>query len=116
MSQYYISHPASLGMIIYFITVFVIAILISLCIAIICGIVTKKILQRKGYNKHWFWMGFFLGIWGIIIALIMAFLKSKEDVELKNVELINKYKKLLDDGIITEEEFQTKKEQLLSKC
>ena len=116
MSQYYISHPASLGFIISYVIVFVIGLLVSIGFGILCGIVTKKIVERKGYSAHWFWLGFFLGVWGIIIALIMTLFNSKEDVKLKNVELLNKYKKLLDDGIISQEEFQAKKEELLTKC
>ena len=35
--------------------------------------------------------------------------------ENEKIELINKYKKLLDDGTITEEEFNSKKSELLNK-
>lgn len=33
----------------------------------------------------------------------------------EKIELINKYKKLLDDGVITQEEFESKKSDLLNK-
>jgi len=36
-----------------------------------------------------------------------------EDTELRNAQAIREYKKLLDDGILTEEEYEAKKKQLL---
>lgn len=39
--------------------------------------------------------------------------KKESKVELSNADEIRQYKQLLDDGIITEEEFNVKKKQLL---
>lgn len=39
---------------------------------------------------------------------------DKNDTDLKNIESIREYKKLLDEGIITQEEFNMKKKQLLN--
>ena len=39
--------------------------------------------------------------------------KQKETVEKDNIEKLKEYKKLLDDGIITQEDFDKKKQQLL---
>ena len=38
---------------------------------------------------------------------------TTEDAEIRNAQAIREYKKLLDDGIITSEEFEAKKKQLL---
>lgn len=38
-----------------------------------CGIVTGKMAEKKGYSfSTWFFLGFFLNIWGIIIALVVT--------------------------------------------
>lgn len=79
-----------------------------------------------GYNKKnavsIFLLNFFLG-WtfiGWVVALIWATSKDKEDVvifktESTNniVEQINGLKKLYDDGVITETEFEQQKRKLL---
>jgi predicted Zn-dependent peptidase len=36
-----------------------------------------------------------------------------EDTEIRNAQAIREYKKLMDEGIITAEEFEAKKKQLL---
>ena len=40
--------------------------------------------------------------------------KRKELAEKKNIEKLKEYKKLLDDGLITQEEYDKKKQQLLN--
>ena len=40
--------------------------------------------------------------------------KQKELAEKKNIEKLKEYKKLLDDGLITQEEYDKKKQQLLN--
>lgn len=46
--------------------------------------------------------------------IISKISKNNIDNNISNAEEIAKYKKLLDDGIITQEEFETKKKQLLN--
>ncbi len=60
----------------------------------------------------------------VIIVCIFALLRMNEtdarneqnrkDREVNNAEAIRKYKELLDDGIITQEEFDKKKAELLN--
>ena len=60
----------------------------------------------------------------VIIACIFALIRmneidahdeqSKKYREVNNAEAIRKYKELLDDGIITQEEFDKKKAELLN--
>ena len=40
--------------------------------------------------------------------------KAKEDNELENIQKIKSYKDLLDSGVITQEEFEKKKQELLN--
>ena len=46
--------------------------------------------------------------------IISKISKNNINNNISNAEEIAKYKKLLDDGIITQEEFETKKKQLLN--
>ena len=41
--------------------------------------------------------------------------EKKKDEELRNIELLKSYKDLLDSGVISQEEFDAKKEELLKK-
>jgi len=56
---------------------------------------------------------------GIIIASIDKHQADREDRakdrESDNADAIRKYKELFDDGIITEEEYKRKKDELLNK-
>lgn len=88
------------------------AYLLSLAVfGAITGAVTGKIAERKGYDFWlWFAVGFFLNIIGIIIILV------KDDVQptaFGAAEEIGKYKRLLDDGAITQQEYEQKKTALL---
>lgn len=81
----------------------------------IFGIATNVIGDKKGYDTCFLW-GFFLGIIGLIIIL----LRPNKDTSNNNENLITseadelaKFKKLLDEGAITEEEYQAKKKQIL---
>ena len=68
-------------------------------------------------------MAYVVGIVLIIVACVFILSrmnevedkeeKRKQDRELNNAEAIRKYKELLDDGIISQEEFDKKKETLL---
>lgn len=84
------------------------------------GFVAHFIAKSKGYDNGFFW-GFFLGLIGMIVVCARPAIKPKED-ELKdsqirnnNIEAFQKLANLRDSGIITEEEYQAKKKQLLDK-
>ena len=141
-------------------------------VAVIFGIISRKINEDKGYYGGFAW-GFFLGIIGIIVVACRSDNRNRysyhDDVlskvaietesarilreggwkcgqcntvnpnhlttctcgrrkidndkpvvnkmdasELNNADVIFKYKKMLDEGVITQEEFDTKKKQLLN--
>ena len=153
----------------------IIILLIYIIQGIAFGIATNSVIQNKGYNDNWFWLGFFFGFIALLVALskpevtkvsyseslllenailnnggwkccfcnsINASIvtscscgRSKEESEqrmrrmqqaarasadsfvereAKTIELIEQYKKLLDSGAITQEEFESKKQALLA--
>ena len=89
-------------------------IIISVIIwAIIWGIATNKVIQNKGYEENWFLWGFLFGV----IAFIVACTKQPQNIdyisEADRVDLIKKYKDLMDSGAISEEEYLEKKEEII---
>lgn len=104
-------------------------------IGIIIGYVSFSILDEKGYTEkngeknYGFALGFFLLFIGLIICICKPSLIKKDDQpkidaksiqtistesnENKRIEQLIKYKKLLDNGAITEEEYNDVKKRIL---
>lgn len=91
----------------------------GLVVAIVFGLITKHINESKGYQGGFAW-GFWLSVIGIIVVACKP--DNRTNTQSQNnmppsgqsvADEIKKYKELYDQGIITAEEFQTKKEQLL---
>lgn len=105
--------------------------LISILIfAVLWGFVAMSIVRNKGYDNEddknkWFLVGFVLGLIGVIIAACQPSLVNMGNnagnnnviVQSNNstADEIKKFKELLDAGVITEQEFQAKKDQLLKQ-
>jgi hypothetical protein len=81
--------------------------------AIIWGIATNKVIQNKGYEENWFLWGFLFSF----IAFIVACTKPSKTIdymsEADRVDLIKKYKDLMDSGAISEEDYLEKKEEII---
>ena len=93
-------------------------IIMAIIWGIIWGNITNMILRNKGYNDNWFWWGFFFGFLATIVASTKTNQKVLEVIKPTlntNTEAneIREYKKLLDEGIITKEEFEDKKKKIL---
>ena len=113
----------------------------ALILGILWGYISMSIARNKGYSEpdeqnKWFLIGFVLGVIGIIIAACQPDVSGRSSMNnqgsgFSNLNLngnnvnspkenyssadeIKKFKELLDSGVITEEEFQAKKEQLLN--
>lgn len=88
-----------------------IALLPAVIIAVVCCLACQRIAKSKGYSEPLFGaMGFFLGLIGLIIAAVMP---NKKKEEASAADGLIKYKQLLDQGVITQEEFDRKKSGLL---
>ena len=88
--------------------------------SVIFGAVCSSIVAKKGYPKeknHGFLWGFFLGVIGLIVCACKSeysetqYYGARSNMISASEELRN-YKALLDDGAITQEEYETKKRQL----
>lgn len=89
------------------VSVGVLGFVFAILIALIFGYFAQKFGARKGYgDAACFAAGFFLGIIGLIVILLLPDKKSAAD------DLLS-YKQLLDSGAITQEEFDAKKKELL---
>ena len=90
---------------------------IALAIGVTCAVVTQKVMVPKGYSERAsFCIGLFLGFIGLIIAYILP---PKDGVpttksETDNAKALREYKALLDEGAITQAEYEAKKRELLS--
>lgn len=98
--------------------VYMVAAIIGLIIAIALGIICKNIGVKKGYGAGIsFCAGFFLGLIGLVVMLVLEDKNRTKTAQTPSVESVAdeiiKYKQLLDEGIITEEEFSAKKTELL---
>jgi putative phage-related membrane protein len=81
--------------------------------AAILGLIPGFIAKSKGYSFGAWWLyGFLIFIVAIIHVL---FIPNKKNIEQKVINDLERYKKLFEEGIITEEEFQSKKEELKAK-
>ena len=68
--------------------------------------------NRKGYpTALGVLLGFFLGVIGLIVVLALP--DKEADKAAQAPDKLLKYKKLLDEGIITQAEFERKKSELL---
>lgn len=89
-----------------------IPLLVWLIVALVCCVICIGQAEKKGYSVAGFGlMGFFLSIIGLIIALILPDRKAQRTFQA--AEELAAYKRLLDQGAITQEEFERKKRELL---
>lgn len=85
--------------------------------AVALGLIPANIAQKKGYDFTTWWI---YGALLFIVAIIHVMIIEDKNGNAKKTILVQstadeliKYKELLDQGVLTPEEFQTKKEQLL---
>ena len=79
------------------------------CIIIVVSAVsTGSIADKKGYSYNQFALiGLFFPVIGLIVAAVLP------DKKGDNAQTLVNYKKLLDEGVISQEEFDEKKRELL---
>lgn len=85
--------------------------IVALGVLFIFGYFAQKSGKKKGYNPAGcFLAGFFFHILGLVVILLLP---DKNEGKSNNVNDLLEYKKLLDAGVITQEEFDAKKKELL---
>lgn len=91
---------------------------IWLVIAIVSAYFTLAISEKKGYNSAWFAvLGLVLPILGLVAVLVMPYKNDSNNShsgELSKASAIAEYKKLLDDGAITQQEFDSAKARIFN--
>ena len=91
--------------------------IVSLVVAAGLAFIPANIAKRKGYSFGlWWFYGWMLFIVAIIHVNCIPDKNAQQVPTSGNASVadeLKKYKELLDQGVITEEEFQAKKEQLL---
>ena len=94
--------------------------------ALILGFVCDRIVSGKGYPRnenHGFLWGFLLSVIGVIVCACKPAYpvltnnqnqySSQKREQASSADALLKYKQLLDSGVLTQEEFDRKKEELL---
>ena len=75
---------------------------------VVCAFVSGNMASKKGYNYNVFaLLGLITGFIGVIVAAVLP------DKRAGNADALLKYKELLDKGVITQEEFHKKKNELM---
>ena len=102
-------------------------IILVIGMGVVWGYATNTIIHNKGYSENWFWWGFFFGLIAVIVAACKPQCPSQEYTqptykstaaiqegsEANRAAALKQYKELLDNGVITQEEFESKKRQIL---
>lgn len=83
--------------------------LVGICVGFLPSIIA--LIKRNNRTKV-ILFNIFLG-WTIVMWIICLVWACKRDVQEPDPDKLLKYKELLDAGVITEEEFEEKKKQLL---
>ncbi len=89
---------------------------LGLAIKILMGVICLNIAVGKGHSGAWFFVGFLLGIIGIVIILCLSPKKETEyfmPPPMMVADEIKKLNELREMGALTDEEFNDKKKELL---
>lgn len=96
--------------------ILILSIIVSLIFAGILALIPANIAKKKGKNFGLWW---FYGWMLFIVALIHSLLLPDLNTQImknttSSADALIKYKELLDSGLITQEDFDEKKKQLLN--
>lgn len=94
--------------------------LFIIAIAVIAKIVITAQQMARNRNRSevlWGWLAFFYGLFAILVLACLPNINKqseKQNNTLQQLKILNELKQLLDKEIITKEEFETKKKQILN--
>lgn len=78
-----------------------------------CGAIAGYNAKKKGYSyAAYYCLGFFLGIIGLIVALVV---REKEERRSNETEMLVYYRQLFDAGLITQDIYIFKRNEMLSR-
>lgn len=96
----------------------IIAVCVFLVQGLIFGFITRAIADSKGYDGG-FWWGFFLGILGLIVVAVRPTMTKVEsdqgNTAASYTQALERLAAMRDQGILTEEEFKEKKQEILDR-
>ena len=86
---------------------------------LLCGVICYFIMKSKGYPNssclaHGLG-GLLLGIIWVIVTALKKDYQESVPSQLNDMELLSKLAEMKDKGIITQEEFETKKTEIMGK-
>ena len=88
--------------------------IVFLILSIGLAFIPANIVNKKGYSKGGFFVfGFFLWLPALIVALCLKDTSKPVVTTVSMADELSKYKSLLEQGIITQAEFEDKKRQIL---
>ena len=103
---------------VFYMKYIIIAVCVFLAQAFIFGFITRAIARSKGYDGG-FWWGFFLGLIGLIVVAVRPSM-TKVESDISNTaasytQALERLASMRDQGILTEAEFNEKKQEILKR-
>lgn len=95
---------------------------IALCVflaqGLVFGFITSAIADSKGYDGG-FWWGFFLGILGLIVVAVRPTMTKVEsdqgNTAASYTQALERLAAMRDQGVLTQAEFEAKKQEILNR-
>lgn len=91
-------------------------IIITLVVAALLGLIPASIAKNKGYSFGGWWLyGWLLFLVAFIHSLCLKDKNAQVSNGVGTADELKKYKELLDEGVITREEFEARKKKMLGQ-
>lgn len=91
---------------------------ISIVLGFIFGYISRTVAKSKGYANG-FWWGFFLGLLGLLVVALRPDrskqMRNKSNASSNYTQALVRLAGMREQGILTEEEFKEKKQEILDR-
>lgn len=91
---------------------------IAIVLGFIFGYISRTVAKSKGYANG-FWWGFFLGLLGLLVVALRPDrskqMRNKSDASSNYTQALERLAAMREHGILTEEEFKEKKQEILDR-